>query len=369
MTKFKQISAILICVFLFSQVAAQQDRFSIVANFTDFKDSTKVYLLNLDSTTQFDSAYLISGKVKFEGHFTEPSVFRLYTFLDNELFYFNFWVDKKFITISGSRNNFSESRVVGSPLTDIALSVDGKHTILDKLRDNLVTLAIDEKNEDVSNGILKSISELDKQVLKIRIETIATFKPSLVTIKELFFVRNDLSSDSLQLLFDKFPIELKKTKYGEIIRIYLATQDIKVGSSFSDLIGTDLNGKIMKLSDFKNKLILLDFWASWCGPCRFSNKDLAKLYEKYHSAGFEIFSFSLDTNPDSWRKASQKDGIVWTNISDLKGYYSEQAASYKVRAIPKSFLIDKDGIIVKIFTGFSKDGLTLIENKIQETTK
>jgi|GEM_PF-267793 len=357
------------CCKIFGQ--QEQDKFVITANLKGFKDSTKFYLLNVDSAQQIDSSYLISGKLRFSGQVTEPVIFRLYPKPDKVFIYFNLWVENRTITITGTKNKFSELTVKGSTLNKIFFSVQHKHSALDKLRDSLTTKALSESNEIKEREIWKSISAIDTKVRNIRLQTIATFKPSLVTIDELFYLRNDLTIDSLKMLFNRFPPSLKNTKYGDVITQYILTNDLKIGSHFHDIIGKDLNNKEVKLSDFKNKVILLDFWASWCVPCRNENKDLAELFQKYNQNGFEVVSFSIDTDLDAWKFASEQDSIKWTNISDLKGYYSRQAASYKIRSLPKAFLIDKNGTIVEIFDGYndSKDALTSLENKIQELTR
>jgi len=109
-----------------------------------------------------------------------------------------------------------------------------------------------------------------------------------------------------------------------------------------------LKGDSLRLSSMKGKVFLLDFWASWCVPCRFSNKNLVKLYAKYKDKGFEILGVSLDDNQNAWKRAVTKDRITWLQINDSKGWDAHSAAEWQVDAIPASFLIDKDGNVVAI---------------------
>ncbi len=346
----------------------EQERFIVNVTLTGFKDSTKFYLVNIDSTRDMDSALLLNDKLVFEGQVTNPNVFRLSP--ETKDVYCNFWIENKVITITGTKDSFSLLKISGSPLNDVNRLVESKHFQLDKQRDSLVQKAFSQSDEKAANAIWKKISVVDSEVQHIRLQTIATVQPSLVTMQELYFLRNDLTQDSLKMLFNRFPPSLKRTKYGEVITEYLATNDIKKGNHYINIFGRNLANKQVHLSDFNGKIILLDFWASWCGPCRPGNHDLIELFSKYRQSGFEIVSFSLDTNPEDWKKASEKDSITWTNISDLNGYYSKQAASYKIRAIPKSFLIDRNGIITEIFTGYdSENGKKNLDKKIAELLK
>lgn len=128
-----------------------------------------------------------------------------------------------------------------------------------------------------------------------------------------------------------------------------------------DFTVINLKGDSVKLSSLQGKVFLLDFWASWCGPCRMSNKQLIKLYSKYKDKGFEIFSVSLDDKQSDWKKAIAKDKITWMQGLDKGGWDALAAAKWQVDAIPASFLIDKSGTVVAI--NLEKNEL---EGKIKE---
>src|ERR1051326_1047620 len=123
----------------------------------------------------------------------------------------------------------------------------------------------------------------------------------------------------------------------------------------------DLKGDSIRLSSMKGKVFLLDFWASWCVPCRFSNKQLVKLYDKYKDKGFEIVGVSLDDNRNAWKKAVNKDKITWLQINDNGGWDAMSAMKWNINAIPASFLIDREGNVV----AFDPEKQEL-ENKIRQ---
>lgn len=129
-------------------------------------------------------------------------------------------------------------------------------------------------------------------------------------------------------------------KYGNLNR------EIRIGKPAPDIFLDTPDGKEIKLSDLKGKVVLLDFWASWCGPCRKENPNVVNMYHKYKDQGFTVFSVSLDEKKDRWEQAIKTDGLIWENhVSDLQGWNSIAAKLYKVNSIPATFLIDKKGII------------------------
>ena len=128
---------------------------------------------------------------------------------------------------------------------------------------------------------------------------------------------------------------------------------LNIGNRAPDMVGESLNGEIIKLSDTKGRLVLIDFWAGWCRPCRLENPNIVAVYNKYRNKnfingkGFTVFSVSLDRSEEMWRKAVSDDKLEWDyHISDLKGWNSKYAAIYGVRQIPANFLINGEGVIL-----------------------
>jgi thiol-disulfide isomerase/thioredoxin len=128
---------------------------------------------------------------------------------------------------------------------------------------------------------------------------------------------------------------------------------LEIGQRVPDITLAAPDGSSLSLSSLKGKIVLIDFWASWCMPCRIENPNLVKVYNKYNNKkfargkGFTIFSVSLDTDKEAWVRTIDNDGLSWDyHVSDLKGWYSKAAVLYKVEAIPSNFLVDGDGIII-----------------------
>lgn len=146
--------------------------------------------------------------------------------------------------------------------------------------------------------------------------------------------------------------QLEKAKKEAVIRQQQAGRQQpsnmpQVGDAAPEIEMENLSGAKFKLSDLKGKVVLVDFWASWCGPCRRENPNVVAAYDKYHDKGFEVFSVSLDSNKPKWEKAIQQDGLKWDyHVSDLKGWKNAAAQAWDVHSIPAAFLLDQNGVVV-----------------------
>ena len=145
---------------------------------------------------------------------------------------------------------------------------------------------------------------------------------------------------------------MKTTKILIILAVILLPLAVLAQPGYGEkpyeIILPGLNGDSISLSSFKGKVVLLDFWASWCGPCRTANRHLVKLYAKYKPQGFEIFSVSVDDDRKSWERAIQKDKITWLQVIDPRNWGAQSAINWGISQLPTTFLINKKGDVVAI---------------------
>ncbi len=123
-------------------------------------------------------------------------------------------------------------------------------------------------------------------------------------------------------------------------------RNVAIGAVAPEITLAQPNGEVLSLSDLRGQYVLIDFWASWCGPCRRENPNVKKVYDKYHEKGFEIYGVSLDKTQQAWLNAIGQDGLEWKHVSDLKYWQSEVVAEYQITGIPLTILLDKEGVII-----------------------
>ncbi len=156
----------------------------------------------------------------------------------------------------------------------------------------------------------------------------------------------DADFQKIKKAFEAYPINVKRSALGKYINTIILTKGAtEIGGKAPNFTGTTPDGKKISLSQAMGKVTIIDFWASWCRPCRMENPYLVELYQKYHSQGLNIISISLDKNRDSWLYAIKNDRLSWPQVSELKFWQDPIAKMYGVVAIPQTFILDAQGVI------------------------
>jgi thiol-disulfide isomerase/thioredoxin len=151
-------------------------------------------------------------------------------------------------------------------------------------------------------------------------------------------------AQELFLLMDN---RTQNTYYGKLVSRYLKLNlNPQIGNKYVDFEQQNLNGEIVEFSEVKGHYTLIEFWASWCGPCRKSYPELKEIYRVYKNRGFEIVGVSIDQNKENWQKAIKGDGLPWVNLTDFMVNDNEAVIIYNVSTVPDNVLIDNQGIII-----------------------
>jgi len=178
------------------------------------------------------------------------------------------------------------------------------------------------------------------------IERIEANPDSLTSASILASMATTFGKEKTNELFNKLTPRVRISDDGKIVEQYLLlNKELKIGDKFVDFEMMDSNGQQRKLSELKGKIVLLEFWASWCRPCLSDMPSLKNTYEKYHKYGFEIFAVSFDINKEDWLRAIEQKNLNWTHVTEFKNIGNTAGFIYSVSGIPDNFLIDENGII------------------------
>ena len=194
--------------------------------------------------------------------------------------------------------------------------------------------------ENVFNQLVADMQAKELELIKANPDAYVT----------AFMIAQSMQQLELDAVKERFALlseAAKMNEWGKQISEFIAQQEkTAVGATAPDFTITDTEGKEFSLYSVKAKVKLLDFWASWCGPCRGENPNVVAIYKEYHDKGLEIVGISLDNDKEAWLKAIEDDGLIWKHGSDLKGWGAAPAQLYGVRAIPATFLLDENNKIV-----------------------
>jgi peroxiredoxin len=252
-----------------------------------------------------------------------------------------------------SIDSFSNVTIKGSAANDEYAKIEKEMKVINDKGNELNKQYMDfdkAKDEAGKNKIMAQFKELDKQSKEVYSSYLKANPNSPIAMFAINqFAGYDINADEVDPLFTTLPASVKSyPSYKEFSDRLATARKIGVGKQALDFTQNDTLGKPVSLSSFKGKYVLVDFWASWCGPCRRENPNVVSAFNKYKDKGFTVLGVSLD-QPNAqarWIKAIHDDNLTWTHVSDLKYWNNEVAQLYGVRAIPFNLLLDKDGKII-----------------------
>lgn len=296
--------------------------------------------------TQLDAAEMVNGDFEFAGSVTEPVV--AYVTTDKQQLVSIIMLDNAEYTLTAGEVGIEV--VGGGDRQKIWNQFDrvSKRIMKEKmLAEQEAKAAYVQQNQARAVQANEQFQKILQKAQEERMGLIKTYKNSDVSAYVIISLIEQIPPEQLSLWYEILDESVKTSFFGSAIkRMVDRYQQVAVGSIAPNFKAPLIEGGYITLHEVKAKVKLIDFWASWCAPCRMENKNLPKLYRKYQKEGLEIISFSLDNKELSWLKAVREDNMTWKNVSDLKGWGSDIAKLYFVKSIPHTLLLDEENRIV-----------------------
>lgn len=343
-------------------------QYNIKGDISKVQDPVKTviasYFMGNDRKT--DSLTVNNGSFTLKGSLSEPTRFSLRLIVDSTEAaakgitrrpamardFLTVYVDKGDVSVI-TVDSFSNSQVKGSKVHDEYMKVNAATKPLSDKQNEIAkefTAAMKAKDTEAAKKFEDQLDDLDNEINKVKLDY-ARKNPN--SPYAFFAVREgagySLDYDVVEPVFSLLPASVKGSVGGKAFadRLEIAKKT-RVGQYAMDFTQNDTAGVAVSLSSLRGKYLLIDFWASWCGPCRRENPNLVKVFQQYKDKGFSILGVSLDRpgQKERWMKAIYDDQLAWTQVSDLKFWDNDVAKQYGIQAIPQNYLLDPQGKII-----------------------
>ncbi len=347
--------------------ACQQSSFNINGTIEGVTEGKAILKKIVDGNPEaLDTSEIVSGKFTFTGSVEEPELYLIFVEKVNSPIVF--FGENSNITIEASPEKMQEAIITGSPITDIynnfIKEIPGKDR-LNEINTEFQRARANGSKEEM-NALRSEVNELMEEQKAYYLDFIKNNTTNVVGAQMALQASREFNADEFRELVNQFEANLGESKYVANLKKVLepiekaeeAEKATAVGAVAPDFTLESVNGKNITLSSLRGKYLLVDFWASWCKPCRAENPNVVKAYQEFSSKGFTVLSVSLDKDSAKWKKAIVDDNLTWTQVIDGKG---DIASTYGVTGIPFTLLLDKEGkIIAKNLRGVA------LEEKLRE---
>ena len=340
---------------IFACNKVSENEFVISGTAEGIENGTKVYLQVQGETEMIakDTVEVQSGKFEIKGAFETLEIAIVTVEGNNPI---PFIMENGNITIKVNKDTIQNSVVGGTPENELFQDYSGKtKEIYKKIGDFQAAkqeefMGAQAVNDTVTmNALVNQLKTMQEELIVLAKDVISKNNDKYLSA---LLLENNLATQTItaeegKAYFDKFTDKIKQTRSGKNIeKIVKAATEVVIGKPAPDFSAPSPEGKTISLKESLGKVTIIDFWASWCAPCRQENPNVVAMYNELHEKGLNIIGVSLDRDGDKWKEAIAKDGLTWPQISNLKFWQEPIAEQYNVKSIPATFILDENGIIV-----------------------
>jgi thiol-disulfide isomerase/thioredoxin len=345
----KKLFVAITAIGLFFTSCNQGEQFKLTGNISGQKEG-KVYLSKVQDNelVKIDSTELKEGVFEFVGKTASSEMYFIQ--LDDKKEAIQFFIENSNIEISADVEKLAEAKIVGSAEQDIFKAFQESEQVFDEKNQALykefmtARQAQDQAKVDSIRNIAMKMEEDKTNKNK---EFIKNNSTSVVAAFLSYRMMSGMEIEKMEEMYNVLAENVKTSVYGEKMKSKIdLLKSVAVGKQAPDFTLNTPEETPLSLSSLKGKVVVIDFWASWCGPCRRENPHMVELYKDVNKKGVEFLGVSLDDNKDKWLKAIDDDGLLWKHVSDLKGWNSEAGKMYGINGIPATVLVDQNGVIV-----------------------
>lgn len=344
---------------LFSCNNLKDNEFLITGTAEGIENGKKVFI-ETQTETGFiakDTAVIENGKFELKGITEEIDLG--FVRIEDENINLPLILEEGKITVNIKTDTIQNSTIGGTNNNEKFQSFNDESKVIarkkgkfEKANIDRITTAKKANDTATVNQIMKEYSTFQEDLNKVSMNFIKKNPDAYLSVLllENFLMRQNLPIDEIKGYFNKLDKNLLKTKSAKNIKKIMdemaGATKVEVGSKAPDFAAKNPEGKTISLKESLGKVTVIDFWASWCGPCRAENPNVVALYKEFHAKGLNIIGVSLDKDGVKWKEAIAKDGLVWSQISNLKFWDEPIAKQYNVESIPATFILDASGTVV-----------------------